>query len=197
MAVITVLLTVGICLSGGCENLSNAERIETMKESSTPWSNGRRNPLIVQAFPWRKESKDLSFNRSFFSFAKENELYSEESLSALESSILNDSSYFDSSASFFSARNLDPFGQIRIPGGGRSLVFRNRIVLFWNCNAIEKQTHKQRRIFQRLRWLWGRGFNFAEKGFRIDGVERFFFLIHSFASVFRNFCIERCLHCFI
>lgn len=36
MAVITVLLTVGICLSGGCENLSNAERIETMKESSTP-----------------------------------------------------------------------------------------------------------------------------------------------------------------
>lgn len=35
MAVITVLLTVGYFI-GGCENLSNAERIETMKESSTP-----------------------------------------------------------------------------------------------------------------------------------------------------------------
>ncbi|MGM9813585.1 MAG: hypothetical protein ACI32C_01545 [Candidatus Enteromonas sp.] len=101
MAVITILLTVGICLSGGCENLSNAERIETMKESSSRLIQRAKESFDYSDFSLTEGEQRSFLQQKLFSFAKENKLYSEESLSALESSILNDSSYFDSSASFF------------------------------------------------------------------------------------------------
>lgn len=101
MAVITILLTIGISLSGGCGNLSNAERIEAMKASSVRLVQKASQSFDYSGFSLNEGEQRSFIQQKLYSFAKENELYSEEPLAALQNTIVDDPNYVDFSTSFF------------------------------------------------------------------------------------------------